>query len=253
MAMKAKKKSGLALAALAGLLLLGSASRTSGVSARLVDSDGHPLAGAYVLSFRLTPALLNQWRGHTPYRTEPGLTRTDAAGRFEVPGRIRFHFPFLQFLHPPLLRLALYVPGLHNFCRIEDAAAWTVDPPCASGQMQTVARSPELTLRFADLSDRPEHWYYSLFQLVYTLLFDPSNPSPEKRELAAALRNDFEQFAGKYGGAVREIRSDDFVWITPEDQAQFQGQQQPWAFYLRREWLGKTLGERILELENELK
>ena len=242
-----------ALAGLAGVLLLFSGSFNSSFSAKLLDPEGQPLAGAYVLSFRLTPALLSQWRRHTPYQTERALTRTDPAGHFVIPGQIRFHFPFLQFLHPPQLRLAIYVPGLHNFCRIENAAAWQVDPPCASGQMQTVSRSPELELRFSDLSDRPEHWYYSLFQLVYMLLADPSSPGPAQRELAAAMRNDFEQFAEKYGGTIREIKSDEFVWIDPEDRAQFQGQQRPWAFYLGREWLGKTLPERVIEIENNLK
>jgi hypothetical protein len=251
--MHIRKKIILGLAISAGLLFGFSISLGPGVSAQLVDENGRPIAGAYVLVFHLTPAPGISLRQPVAYRTDRALIRPDAAGRFRIPRQLHFHLPFFQFIRPPRFRLSIYVPGLHNFCRIEDAQAWQVDEPCASGQMQTVAGPPERELKFFDLSARPEHWYYSLFQLVYTLRFDQGRPDPDQRELAAAMRKDYEQFAGQYGGTVREIKRDGFVWIDPEGRAQFQGQQRPWGFYLGREWLGKTLLERITEIEHDLK
>jgi hypothetical protein len=231
------------------VLFAASISITPATSAKIVDEQNRPLAGAFVYAFHHTPAIVNPLGHRPPDRTTVSLFRSDASGLISIPRQCHFHLPFLQFVYKPYLEIAVYVPSLHNFCRIDVDPDWDPQYPCSSEQSRF--RKTDGLLILYNLSAKPESWYYSVFQLAYNAFVRLHAAPADRAELAAAMKQEYKQFGAAYAQVPREIRSDKFVWVGAEERQAYAGQTRPWSFFLEQRPLDQPIAQRMAELVGE--
>jgi len=229
------------------LLLASSLTVAPAAAGRLSDDQGRPLASAFIITFHQVPHVPVPIAHDLGYHAVFGLTRTDAEGRFFIPRRVFFHFPLVQLLaNPAPLRLGIYVPGLHNFCYVEDARAWSFDYPCDPEQMRMSKTTAEPTVIASDQTGDPERWYYTLFQVLYPPTLSAQASSPDRRELLAAVKQDLAEFQAAFGDQVREVKPEGvFMWLSDGIQGRNHPPPQAWNYYLDQGFLNQSFARKL--------
>ncbi len=179
-----------------------SISRVPTLSVQLATLEGEPLPGAY-LAYRYKGYRFNFVDSLTYYR--PGeVLRTDAAGRFEIPGFLEFHRPLDSGLQPWIEWV--YIPELHHVSG--PIGQRSEDRP---GVME-IDREHGV-FRFADFSEDREGWSRSIRELDLAIRISRTEPGSQplrylvtdsvRETLNARLREEFRAFMERHAETPR--------------------------------------------------
>jgi hypothetical protein len=189
------------------LLALASVSVARGRTLHVVDMNGAPVPGVWVI-YHHEGARPNPAHSTTYQATGRSLIQGDSAGRVEIPLSVHVHWPFPIETHPSLRVDLVYAPDLHNgLATIGDSA---IARPGA------VVADDLATVSLADLSSNPEGWEGTLMNvrsiigdLISERTLRPArrNAGPETMALTRVLIGDFSHeyrgFLDRYGDVAR--------------------------------------------------
>ncbi len=168
-----------------------------GVSARMVDYKGSPIAGAYVFYSRYNYFLFSDWCYFS-------FTRTDKQGDFSIPPQMHISLPFehsfgFEKPGPDKLALKIYVPDFYNYFDLEDAYTWSYKKE--SGTILSIDKSKTpVTITPVDMRHTPRECFHTLRQLVYHTGIQAARQSDaNKRELVSIIKKKYEQLELQYG------------------------------------------------------
>jgi hypothetical protein len=185
------------------LLCLASASRVKGLALTVVDTNGSPLSGVFVVYDYYGYGF---GFGEPGRYTKPGsIIQTDNNGRFRIRSKLMFCVPGLQA--PPNLRIhAVWSPQTHN-----RAFLWLTptEEMRVPGILDLLPAEEKLV--FHDLTANSGEWYFMLEQMQ-DLLMEMQHPgmvnlkvSNEMRQkLRTTLDEDTKMFKSKHGNAVHQ-------------------------------------------------
>jgi hypothetical protein len=186
----------LAVALALALLALSSVSVNRGRTVRVVDINGVPVDGVFVIyhheGHRLNPA-----HSTTYEASRRSIAQSRSAGSVEIPPFVHVHWPFPIETHPGLRVDLVYAPAFHNgLATIGDRAITRPGAFYVAGDLASV--------RLADLSESPALWegtLRNLSSIVGRLIGERSSSSPRRRarpETTALTRVLAVHFAQEY-------------------------------------------------------
>ncbi|HOX37127.1 MAG TPA: hypothetical protein PL033_03985 [Candidatus Brocadiia bacterium] len=196
------------------------------------------------------------------------LARTNQHGQYNTSSGFHLRLPLSGLTVGARRKVSIYVPVYHNSCAFKAGRfgndnwnspwnyfvtrRWELSDESAILHAKPVVYSMQLFLNFRDLTDNPELWYKSLKRQIYSIeLAGLHAERGVKREFVAALKRDYADFAQKYENVERDYRRGDGK--APEDDwVQWDGQPKTWRFFLDIPWYGKTMEQKLAELEAEL-
>lgn len=210
---------------------------TPGITSLILDDTGRPLKGAYVFYYRPRYFFFSNWDTYT-------FTRTDEKGSFAIPADVQFQFPF-EYWVPFAKRvtwylryLTIYASRLHNLAVVYDAnTGQLMDNP----HRLAITRQPgELVITLHDMTAGPEDRFDLLLSFFYRTSFaELTGPEGDLRELLSAVKEEYRTFAAQYGNTMR----DKAVGVEKPEQPH------PWIFYLQGPINGKTMKQRMVEID----
>jgi hypothetical protein len=144
---------------LIGLIGLASVAIVRGRSIDIVDMDGRPIAGAFLLYHR-EGARLSVAHPVTYVDTPYTLVRSDERGRASIPAVVRVHWPWPLESHPRVIVDFVYARRVHN---------GLANVRAGNGAKPGVFELTGDHLRLADVSRDPALWHGSLRDGAYFL------------------------------------------------------------------------------------
>ncbi len=194
----------LAAALALALLALSSVSINLGRTVRVVDINGVPVDGVFVI-FHHEGHRLNPAHSTTYEASRRSIARSRSAGSVEIPPSVHVHWPFPLETHPGLRVDLVYAPALHNgLATIGDRA---ITQPGAFYVAKDLA-----SVRLVDLSESPAMWEGTLRNLssIVNRLIGERSGSPPRRwarpETAASTRVLAAHFAQEYRAFLDRYR-----------------------------------------------
>ncbi len=165
-----------------------------GLNLKLMDSNGKPLSGCFIVY---------DYQLYANFDPKPGsILETDSQGNVRIPLKLIHKHPLLTF-NPKIRMWCIYSPRMHNATEVY---AW---PASVSLKGIVDARPKERKITFYDLSDYPADWFAALNQMQNVLLHIPRGENRvgeiwlekcenEKRKLFLACSNDVALFRSRY-------------------------------------------------------
>ena len=195
----------LAVALALTLLALSSVSIERGRTLRVVDIDGAPVEGVFVVyhheGHRPNPAHTTTYDA-----SRRSIAQSRSAGRVEISPSVHVHWPFPIETHPGLRVDLVYVPSFHNgLATIGDRAVAQPGAFDVAGDLASV--------RLVDLSDSPALWEGTLRNLgsiIGRLMSEQSSSPPRRRarpETPALTRVLAGHFVREYGAFLDRYRN----------------------------------------------
>jgi len=180
--------------------VLSSVSINRGRTVRVVDLDGVPVDGVFLIyhheGHRLNPA-----HSTTYEASRRSIARSRSAGSVEIPASVHVHLPFPIATHPGLRVDLVYAPALHNgLATIGDRAVTRPGAFYVSDDLASV--------RLADLSESPALWEGTLGNLssiLGQLIGERSGTGPETTALTHVLAGHFAQEYRAFLERYREV------------------------------------------------
>lgn len=216
-----------------------------GIKGRIVDSKGNPIEGAYVFYAYKTPAK------SIPSYYYGAFTRTDRRGFFSIPGKTSLYAPFLGLFHSMQKHLSVYVLVLHNFCYIYENTMMDGSSTCK--RISNDSFSSKFVIQIDDMGDNDEQWYRMLWNMIYGgHIISARAPKQLKLELVSAIKKEYERFVSRYGKTIRQYTRGKSNFAREDDWVKWDGKKKPWNFFLGIKWYGKTMVEKLSEIEKAI-
>jgi hypothetical protein len=178
----------------------------------VVRSDmGQPVADAWVAYGYLggVPYPSPCGTRHIPVRRAGGIVRTDAGGRFTIPGRLHLLGPSMQLqIH------GVFAPALHSSTNRDGHAitAFLMRHPPKGSLAHADFADAELEFEIFDCSDSPRLWLNSLacFQAAAIGVFRPTAlDDADRTALASMLIGEYRAFLAAHAATVPD-RNDSY-------------------------------------------